>query len=95
MGGLQTRFVTAIALTPVDLLIIDYEIFVASSRDKNSNQMSVDERYRFLHQVPLLKHWEAFQLFRLSHALIQVEVDKGCVVIRKGEANSKFYFSVN
>lgn len=95
LGGLQQRFVSAFAVTQVDLLVLDYEGFVAAHHDRSMNQLTVDEKYAFITHVTIFKHWEAYQLFRMSHALTQVDFDKGSVIINKGDRSRGFYFLFN
>lgn len=95
LGGMQQRFVTAIALTAVDLLKIEYEAYVASHHDRNANQLTADEKYRFVSNIALFKDWEQYQLFRLSHALQQVDFEKGQEIIEKGVTSDHLLFLVH
>jgi len=95
LGGMQQRFVTAIALTAVDLLKIEYEAFVASHHDRNANQLTADEKYRFVSNIAMFKGWEQYQLFRLSHALQQVDFEKGQEVVKKGVTSDQLLFLVH
>ena len=61
---------TAQAITNVDLAVIDDTDFLMA-QDRDSVKLSVDDRMKFLANVPLFKNIEKFKLSRFANALVQ------------------------
>eukprot|EP01038_Epipyxis_sp_PR26KG_P011493 gene11493-15396_t len=94
LGGINTRLSTAQAITNVDLAIIDVSDF-NMAHDKDTLQMGVDERSKFLLSIPLFRDWDSYKILRLAHALVQEEINKNVVLTKPGQVCKDFYLIVN
>lgn len=61
---------TAQAITNVDLAVIEDTDFLMA-QDRDSMKLSIDDRIKFLGNVPLFKNIEKFKLSRFANALVQ------------------------
>lgn len=93
LGGVHHRYITVQAITDVDLILVEDEDYMAI-QDRGVSKMSVDERFRYIQEVPVFKNWEPYRLYRVAHALQQDELEKGVVAMRKGEPNKDWKFVV-
>ena len=91
LGGVYHRYITAQAMTDVELAIIEDDDFTAS-QDKTGSKMSVDDKFKFLTRVSLFRSWEPYRLYRVANALQQDEVDRGTVLFRRGDVHKDLYF---
>jgi signal-transduction protein with cAMP-binding, CBS, and nucleotidyltransferase domain len=82
------------AITNVDLAIIDDNDFLMA-QDRDALKMSLDDRVRFLSEVPLLKRLDKYKLLRYASALVQEEVNKGVVLVTPGMVSRDLFFVLN
>ena len=54
--------------------------------------MSMEDRMLFLSQVSFFKNWEPYRLYRVAHALTQIDVNKDCNILRNDEISRNIYF---
>ena len=54
--------------------------------------MSMEDRMLFLSQVSFFKNWEPYRLYRVAHALTQIDVNKDCNILKNDEISKNIYF---
>ena len=52
----------------------------------------MDDRMNFLSQVSFFKNWESYRLYRVAHALTQIDVNKGCNILKNDDISKNIYF---
>lgn len=86
--------ITALAITTVDLMVIDDQDFM-TAQDRDTLHMGTEERSHFLLEIPLFRTWDSYKLLRLAHGLAQEEIENGAVIIEAGSISKDLYFIVN
>lgn len=54
--------------------------------------MSMEDRMNFLSQVSFFKNWDSYRLYRVAHALTQINKNKGYNIIKNDEISNNIYF---
>lgn len=94
LNGEHLRNVTAQAITDVELAVVEDEDYIAA-QDRDSMHLSVEDRTKFLHTIPIFKDWDTYKLVRIAHALMQEEIHKGVVVTKPHHTSRDLYFVLN
>lgn len=98
LEGVATRNSLVQAITDCEVALIscdDYLIVQNSSTGSSaihSIQLSVDAKYTFLSQIPILKGWEPYRLYRLASATYQQHLAPAKQLLRKGYTNPDIFF---
>lgn len=93
LSGMHSRMMTVMAITNVDLLVIDDQDFMMA-QDRDSMHMGTEERAKYLSKVPMFRNWDSYKLLRLAHVLVQEEIEKKTLLIQHGQVNRDLYFIV-
>lgn len=93
-SGNRKREVSAMALTTVDMVVMDEDDF-HSVQDTGASKLTVDAIDNFLRKLPLFRSWEDNALMKLCHALEQEEITKGTVLARKGSEAANLSIMLN
>lgn len=92
LSGMHTRFITALAMTDVDLITIDDQDFMMAQDRASVSHMSTEDKSKFLSTVNLFRGWDSYKLFRLAHALVQEEVVREFIFTTKDSVCGNMYF---
>ena len=52
----------------------------------------MEDRMNFLSNVSFFKNWDSYRLYRIAHALTQIDVNNGCHIIKNHEISKNIYF---
>ncbi|RYH30523.1 cyclic nucleotide-binding domain-containing protein [archaeon] len=94
LSGMHTRMLTAMSLTPLELIVVDDQDYM-TAQDRDTQLMGTEERSRFLTEIPLFRDWDSYKLIRLAHALVQEEIPKQTVLCTHHAPNKDLYFIVH
>lgn len=98
LEGVSTRNSLVQAITDCDVALIscdDYLMVQNSSSGSSAHHsinLSVDAKYTYLSQMPILKGWEPYRLYRLASATYQSHLAPAQQVLRKGHVNADISF---
>lgn len=85
LGGIAKRLQNIVAITHCDFMIIDAASYRAINDISGTKQLSVNEKFEFLQMLPVFKHFERYDLFKLAQALAVEQVPKHTRVLSKGQ----------
>ena len=54
--------------------------------------MSMEDRIDFLSHVSFFKNWDTYRLYKVAHNLTQIDLNRGCDIIKNDEVSRKIYF---
>ncbi|KAG5189615.1 hypothetical protein JKP88DRAFT_300798 [Tribonema minus] len=91
LDGVRTRHHTAVAVSRATLLSVDVEDYLRV-RDHGVSLLSVDDKFHFLKQVPLLKGMEMYRIYRIALLARLEEYPKDTWIVRSGEASRGLFF---
>ena len=52
----------------------------------------MEDRIDFLSHVSFFKNWDSYRLYRVAHNLTQIDLNRGCDIIKNDEISRKIYF---
>jgi CRP-like cAMP-binding protein len=94
LSGVHNRLITAMSISDVDLAVIDDQDFM-TAQDRDTMHITMEEKAKYLAQVPMLRHWDSYKLLRLAHVLIQEEIEKNIEVITHQTVSKDLFFIVH
>ena len=92
LGGITERLQTVQSITPCDVLIIEANDFIAIDERHGHKTINLSDKFSFLREMPLFRHLEPYELFRLSEALVAEQVPRTSLIIKKGRVSESLYF---
>ena len=95
LGGIDKRLQTAVAITPCDFLVIDIEDYILIDEQGAVKKMSMNEKYEFLKEIPILKSYGNYDVFKLAQALKAENISKDSVLLRRAQVSPYLYFIYN
>ena len=95
LGGINKRLQVATTISPCEMILINTEDFKSVDELINHAALSLNEKYLFLKQVPLFKHFEEFSIYRLACAIEVKFISKDQLVCRRGRPSDTLNFIYN
>ena len=95
LGGVQKRLQVALTITPCEMILISTVDYKSVDELGHNASFSVNEKYQFLKNVPLFRHYEDFSIYRVACAMIPKTISKDQLVCRRGSASETINFIFN
>jgi CRP-like cAMP-binding protein len=80
----------ALALSPVDLIVIEDNAFLKAQEGAGGG-LSMEDRVAFINKVAIFKGWDQYRLYKVAHTVEQVEFNKGAVILDNDDISPKIY----
>lgn len=91
LGGMHRRLLETTAITNLEMMEIEHDDFV-DAKGNDVYTLSIDEKYRFLENVPLFQGLEAYELYQLAQQLEHDQIRVGTKVLETGKHTDKLCF---